>query len=562
MVSKVPKGYIVKLPMGTGKTRIVLSHILRGVGHSTKRWNQRLERTVILAPNERVKRAWLRELLLLARYRELLGRHYGEDDIRDKGAIGLERLLKKEEISVPPFLTFRKIWGKRKPVKGGHCHYLIIDEWHSLPKTIREECREFIRDGKATKWFIGGRNVKKKIYFVSATPVNPVLEQEFDINENPYDDEVFRRRVSAAKDYAIVVIQAVLGKRDVERAGGFLEVINSMGISEIPKYGNTKLKWGMPVEANSCGKPYFREEEIRRFELHSIRGFLDESGHYSSPISKMISREYAYSVGLIRTCQEDRRGPHFVCYSKKGPKCCFGEPYQVLHYPDDVKRKRVKASIWLKDNHTRIKRLVNLLIDEGIIQRTRQDELGLNKRKALIFCTHKGVALGLVRGLNEWLSGGRDHGDGEVPVIATNVNRTNDYIERLIIGFNKGSKEPLILVLTDALSESIDLHESCKLVIHYQLPWSPLRLFQRVGRLTRLTTRGNKVEFNRNVRVAHIVIPGSVEEERINRLIRRIEFLSTEKLWPEGYNNVEIVSGLIGSGPSMHYEDYKQKHGP
>jgi len=54
------------------------------------------------------------------------------------------------------------------------------------------------------------------------------------------------------------------------------------------------------------------------------------------------------------------------------------------------------------------------------------------------------------------------------------------------------------------------------------------------------------------------VIPGSVEEERINRLIRRIEFLSMENLWPEGYKDARIVSGLIGSGPSMHYNEYRR----
>ncbi len=111
------------------------------------------------------------------------------------------------------------------------------------------------------------------------------------------------------------------------------------------------------------------------------------------------------------------------------------------------------------------------------------------------------------------------------------------------------------MITTDALSESLDLHEACRLAVHYELPWSPLRLFQRIGRLTRLKERGKRLVFNRNVRVAHVIIPGSVEEERVNRLIRRIKHLDKEKIWPEGYTMKQLIQGLIGGGPSLHYDE-------
>jgi hypothetical protein len=49
------------------------------------------------------------------------------------------------------------------------------------------------------------------------------------------------------------------------------------------------------------------------------------------------------------------------------------------------------------------------------------------------------------------------------------------------------------------------------------------------------------------------VIPGSVEEERINRLARRIRFMREQRLWPTDASDSELVRGLIGGGPSMHY---------
>jgi superfamily II DNA or RNA helicase len=43
-----------------------------------------------------------------------------------------------------------------------------------------------------------------------------------------------------------------------------------------------------------------------------------------------------------------------------------------------------------------------------------------------------------------------------------------------------------ILLATDAASEGLNLHHRCRVVIHYELPWNPSRLEQRVGRVDRL----------------------------------------------------------------------------
>jgi superfamily II DNA or RNA helicase len=43
-----------------------------------------------------------------------------------------------------------------------------------------------------------------------------------------------------------------------------------------------------------------------------------------------------------------------------------------------------------------------------------------------------------------------------------------------------------VLLATDAASEGLNLHEGCRAVIHYELPWSPGRLEQRTGRVDRI----------------------------------------------------------------------------
>ena len=42
------------------------------------------------------------------------------------------------------------------------------------------------------------------------------------------------------------------------------------------------------------------------------------------------------------------------------------------------------------------------------------------------------------------------------------------------------------LLATDAASEGLNLHRRCRIVIHYELPWSPVRMQQRTGRVDRI----------------------------------------------------------------------------
>jgi superfamily II DNA or RNA helicase len=48
------------------------------------------------------------------------------------------------------------------------------------------------------------------------------------------------------------------------------------------------------------------------------------------------------------------------------------------------------------------------------------------------------------------------------------------------------NESPSVLLATDAASEGLNLHHHCRLVIHYELPWSTARLEQRAGRVDRL----------------------------------------------------------------------------
>lgn len=78
--------------------------------------------------------------------------------------------------------------------------------------------------------------------------------------------------------------------------------------------------------------------------------------------------------------------------------------------------------------------------------------------------------------------------------------------------FTRG--EARVLAATDAAGEGLNLQEACRLVVHYELPWSPSRLEQRVGRVDRLGQR-------RRVHVWHLLGRHGHERRVLRRLAER-----------------------------------------
>ena len=71
-----------------------------------------------------------------------------------------------------------------------------------------------------------------------------------------------------------------------------------------------------------------------------------------------------------------------------------------------------------------------------------------------------------------------------------------------------------LLLATDAASEGLNLHHRCRLIIHLEMPWTPLRLEQRTGRVDRLGQR-------RTVHAVHLLAAGTTEEEVASRVAER-----------------------------------------
>src|SRR3989344_3626671 len=75
-------------------------------------------------------------------------------------------------------------------------------------------------------------------------------------------------------------------------------------------------------------------------------------------------------------------------------------------------------------------------------------------------------------------------------------SHSDDSLRREIIenfDARKGKKDTIsLLITTDILSEGINLHNS-NIVINYDIPWNPIKMMQRVGRVNRVDSKHEKI---------------------------------------------------------------------
>ena len=100
------------------------------------------------------------------------------------------------------------------------------------------------------------------------------------------------------------------------------------------------------------------------------------------------------------------------------------------------------------------------------------------------------------------------------------------------------------LVSTEAAGEGIDLQENCHSLIHVDLPWNPMRLHQRVGRL-------NRYGQTRQVEVITLRNPATVESriwDKLNNKIQNI-MLALGHAMDEPEDLMQLVLGM--TAPSL-----------
>ena len=95
--------------------------------------------------------------------------------------------------------------------------------------------------------------------------------------------------------------------------------------------------------------------------------------------------------------------------------------------------------------------------------------------------------------------------------------------------------ESRFLISTEAGGEGVNLQKACHVMVNYDLPWNPMRLQQRIGRLDRYGQQ-------REVTVLNLRVPDSWDHQISTRILDRLEV-------------IQRTMGLMGAGL---VEDYRE----
>ena len=74
---------------------------------------------------------------------------------------------------------------------------------------------------------------------------------------------------------------------------------------------------------------------------------------------------------------------------------------------------------------------------------------------------------------------------------------------------------PCLLLTSEAGGEGLDM-QFCRSLINYDLPWNPMKVEQRIGRIDRIGQRAESVE------VVSLICAGTIEDRIYDRLYRRL----------------------------------------
>ncbi|MFX0172954.1 MAG: helicase-related protein, partial [Candidatus Hodarchaeota archaeon] len=127
---------------------------------------------------------------------------------------------------------------------------------------------------------------------------------------------------------------------------------------------------------------------------------------------------------------------------------------------------------------------------------------GINP-KIIVFSQFKDTVRYLNERMKEWLNENPDK--KRFVIFQTITGNTSKELKKKYIGrfapvanrykFDRNESELSFIISTDALSEGVNLQDA-SVVINYDLPWNPMRIVQRVGRVNRIGSSNQVLVYN------------------------------------------------------------------
>lgn len=197
-----------------------------------------------------------------------------------------------------------------------------------------------------------------------------------------------------------------------------------------------------------------------------------------------------------------------------------------LRLSDPARERRLLAALHQSARaasaaETKVARLVTLLRRAG--------------QSAVVFTEYRDTLLHVRRSLAR-------------PALVLHGGLTRDERSEVLESF---ARDPCgLLLATDAAAEGLNLHHRCRLVVNLELPWNPMRLEQRIGRVDRIGQR-------RTVHAFHLIAGGTGEERLLARLRARVQTAKADIGAPDPFEDEERVTAwlVMGGGRRTDHDD-------
>jgi len=274
-------------------------------------------------------------------------------------------------------------------------------------------------------------------------------------------------------------------------------------------FRRTRADVGLAVPRKSSSlrvHPTLAEREMHRALQGYVRKVRSEhgQGNEAAHLAMMVlTRRACSSAGSLLRSIERRLG-----FLASAPASMSQLMLPLFEWPDDEEPGAELAVAGLVDRDDECRRLegIRALAARAQTAESKISALGRLLRRAreptIVFTEYRDTLARLASHL-ESLQPVTLHGG-----LTPSERRQN------LHAFTTGTTR--VLLATDAASEGLNLHQRCRLVINLELPWTPIRLEQRIGRVERIGQ-------SRRVHAVHLLAAGTVEESFVARLSRRTE---------------------------------------
>lgn len=177
----------------------------------------------------------------------------------------------------------------------------------------------------------------------------------------------------------------------------------------------------------------------------------------------------------------------------------FGSTSQDAFFDgeEDALRDLIAQAAALLEQDRKLEVFVNKLVE--IIERHESGS------KVLVFTEYRATQSYLKRALEDRF------GSGCVELI--HGGQSHDERRAAIADFEHDVQ---FLVSTEAGGEGINLHSNCHIMVNYDLPWNPMRLVQRIGRLYRYGQKERVIVFN-------IHAPETIDAQVVGIMYERLQ---------------------------------------